>query len=57
MIWLDHDEDRRYDAVFRILDGAEAIAAAEERIAGTARQPEEDFPEPSGAFVPLSGRR
>ena len=57
MIWLDHDEDRRYDAVFRILDGAEAIAAAGKRIAGTARQPEEDFPEPSGAFVPLSGRR
>ena len=57
MIWLEHDEDRRYDAVFRVLDGAEAIALPEEQIAAIARQPEEDFPEPSGGFVPLSGRR
>ena len=39
----------------RVLDGAEEIAAAERRIAGIARQPEEDFPAPSGGFAPLGG--
>ncbi|HEV7253974.1 MAG TPA: aldose 1-epimerase family protein [Mesorhizobium sp.] len=58
MIWLEHGEERRYDASFRVLEGAEAIAAAEARITAVARQPEEDFPEPSGRFPPLreSGR-
>jgi len=56
MIWLEHDESRSYDAVFRILDGAEAIKAAENRITSIARQPDEDFPNPSGNF-PFIGRR
>jgi hypothetical protein len=33
-----------------ILDGTEAIAAAEARITGIARQPESDYPELSGHF-------
>ena len=41
MIWLEHDEGRRYDAVFRVLDGAAAIAAAEKKIRTVALQPEE----------------
>ncbi len=57
MIWLEHGEERFYDAVFRVLDGREQIAAAEARIAAIARQPLDDFPEPSGRFAPLGDRR
>ncbi|RWE29520.1 MAG: DUF4432 family protein [Mesorhizobium sp.] len=56
MIWLEHGESRAYDAVFRILDGAGEIAAAEARIAAIARQPEQDYPQPSGDFPRLAGR-
>ncbi|TIW86518.1 MAG: DUF4432 domain-containing protein, partial [Mesorhizobium sp.] len=57
MIWLEHDDSRSYDAVFRVLDGAGAIAAAEGRIASIARQPQQDYPAPSGNFPRLAGRR
>ncbi|CAN7460436.1 aldose 1-epimerase family protein [Mesorhizobium sp. LjRoot246] len=56
MIWLEHGEGRSYDAVFRVLDGAGAIAAAEERIASIARQPQQDYPAPSGNFPGLADR-
>jgi hypothetical protein len=56
MIWLEHDDERRYDARLRVLAGAGDIAAAGARISAAAQQPEEDFPEPSGRFRPLSGR-
>ncbi|OBQ74554.1 aldose 1-epimerase family protein [Mesorhizobium erdmanii] len=56
MIWLEHGESRSYDAVFRVLDGQDAIAAAEGRIAAIARQPEQDYPQPSGNFPKLAGR-
>ncbi|TGU87425.1 DUF4432 family protein [Mesorhizobium sp. M00.F.Ca.ET.151.01.1.1] len=56
MIWLEHGESRAYDAVFRVLDGAGEIAAAEARIAAIARQPEQDYPQPSGNFPRLAGR-
>jgi hypothetical protein len=54
MIWLEHDEQRSYEATFRVLDGGAEIAAAEKRIAAIARQPEEDFPAPSGRFPALA---
>jgi hypothetical protein len=54
MIWLEHGESRSYDAVFRVLDGSEEIAESERRIAAIARQPEADFPKPSGRFRPLA---
>ncbi len=57
MIWLEHGEERRYDAVFRVLDGTAAMAEAEARIRAIARQPDEDFPEPSGRFAPLGADR
>lgn len=57
MIWLSAQESRRYDSRFRILDGAGAIAGSEAKITAIARQPDEDFPEPSGRFRPLTGRR
>ncbi len=57
LIRLQHGEERAYDSSLRVLDGAEAIAAAEARIAGLARQPDEDYPEPSGNHLPLGARR
>lgn len=56
MIWLEHAEERRYQATFKILDGSAEIAAAENLITGIARQPLEDFPPPSGLFPHLEGR-
>ena len=56
MIWLEHDDSRFYDTIFRVLDGADEIAAAETRITSVARQPDCDFPAPSGNFRPLGGR-
>ncbi|MER9137587.1 aldose 1-epimerase family protein [Mesorhizobium sp. M0830] len=56
MIWLEHGEGRSYDAVFRVIDGAGAIAAAERRIVSIARQPQQDYPAPSRNFPRLAGR-
>ncbi|ESY86266.1 MULTISPECIES: aldose 1-epimerase family protein [Mesorhizobium] len=56
MIWLEHGESRAYEAVFRVLDGKEQIAGAEARIAAIARQPEQDYPQPSQNFPRLAGR-
>jgi len=53
MIWLEHGEERAYDATLRVLSGAGEIADAERRIASIARQPDTDFPLPSGDFIPL----
>ena len=44
-------------AAYTVLDGEGEILAAERRITGLARQPQEDFPEPTGGFAPLWGRR
>jgi hypothetical protein len=55
LIWLEHGDERRYDVTFRILAGKEEIAAAEERITAIAKQPAEDFPEPSNNHVRLAG--
>ncbi|PRH89175.1 DUF4432 domain-containing protein [Labrys okinawensis] len=56
MIWLEHGEERRYQARCKILDGGDEIAAAENLITGIARQPQQDFPLPSGLFPRLEGR-
>lgn len=56
MIWLEHDEARTYDVVFRVLAGPAKIAETERRIRAIAKQPDEDYPEPSGRFVALTGR-
>jgi hypothetical protein len=53
MIWLEAGEERRYDTSFSVLDGAGQIAKAEQRIAAIAKQPDTDYPKPSGHFVPL----
>jgi hypothetical protein len=54
MIWLDHHENRSYDVMLRVLDGADEIASAEARIKSIARQPSDGFP-PS--VRPISGSR
>jgi hypothetical protein len=53
MIWLGAGEGRDYVSRFNVLDGAEPIAASEARIRAIARQPDDEFPEPSGRFRPL----
>lgn len=55
LIWLEHGEERRYDVVFRVLTNADEIADAESRIISIQRQPDEDYPEPSGNHVSLTG--
>lgn len=56
MIWLNHGDERRYDSIFRVLDGAEAIAASEARIRAISGQPDEDYPTPSNNHLPIGGR-
>lgn len=55
LIWLEHGDERRYDSVFRILPDAEAVADAVQRIEGVARQPEDEYPTPSGVYPPIGG--
>ncbi len=56
MTWLEHGDARHYDTVFRVLDGADDIAATERRIAAIAAQPEDDYPAPSGNHLKIGGR-
>ena len=56
MIRLNHGEERRYDTCFTVLPDAAACSAAAERIAAIQRQPDEDYPVPSGNFATISGR-
>ena len=56
LIWLEHGQDRQYDATFRVLAGAGEIAGAEKRIAALAAQPHEEYPRPSGLHLPIGGR-
>lgn len=56
MIWLNHGESCLYDSEFTILNGADQVSHAEARISGIARQPQADFPKPSGDFEPIGGR-
>ncbi|SLN66225.1 aldose 1-epimerase family protein [Roseisalinus antarcticus] len=56
MIWLDPLEERSYSARFTILDGAEAIVGATDRIAAIAAQPATPFPQPTGTFPQLTGK-
>ena len=55
MIWLAHGDERRYDTKFRVLQGKTELAEAKARISAIARQPEDEYPEPSNSFVPLQG--
>ena len=56
MIWLQHGEEKRYDSVFRVLDGAADIAASEARIRAISGQPEDEYPAISGNHLKIGGR-
>ena len=56
LIWLEHDDERRYETRIRILAGAEDIVRSEQRIREIAQQPLDDYPHLSGHFLPLHGR-
>lgn len=56
MIWLQHGEERSYTTRFAVLDGASDIGAAEKRIRAIAPDLQDDYPEPSGNFLPIKGR-
>jgi hypothetical protein len=56
LIWLEHGQERRYDTRFTILANAGEIAASEARIHAISGQPDEDYPAPSGRFLPIGGR-
>lgn len=56
MIWLERGMSRDYHVVLRGLDGAQEIAEAESEIRRAAAQPQEDYPQPTGDFMPLGGR-
>lgn len=55
LIELEHGEERRYDTILRVLPDPAAVSAAVARIEGIQRQPDEDYPMPSGAFPPIGG--
>ena len=55
MLWLAPDAACDYRLAFRVLDGAAATAATEARIRAAAVQPDDDYPEPTNAFPPLTG--
>lgn len=56
LIELEHGQERRYDTVLRLLPDAAAVADAIARIEAVARQPQVDYPQPSGIFPPIGGR-
>lgn len=53
LIWLEAGEQRDYATRFTVLDSAADIASTEAEITAIARQPEIDYPKPSGNFLPL----
>ncbi len=55
LIQLEHGEERRYDTVLRVLPNAAAVADAVARIEAVARQPDDEYPSPSGNFPPIPG--
>jgi hypothetical protein len=56
LIWLEHNEERRYDTRLSVLGDGAAIASAETRIRGICGQPDEDYPAPSGKYRAIAGR-
>ncbi len=56
LIELEHGQERRYDTVLRLLPDSAAVADAIARIEAVARQPQVDYPQPSGIFPPIGGR-
>jgi hypothetical protein len=56
LIWLEHNEERRYDTRLNVLGDTAAIAAAQQRIQEICGQPEDAYPTPSGNYRVIAGR-
>ena len=56
LIWLEHGDERHYDTVLRILPNAAAVSDAVTRIERVSRQPDEEYPQPTGNFPAIPGR-
>ncbi|MFU8865438.1 MAG: aldose 1-epimerase family protein [Rhodobacterales bacterium] len=56
LIRLNHGDARHYDTTFTVLPDGAAITAAQDQITTIARQPDQDYPAPSGTFLPIGGR-
>lgn len=56
LIWLEHGDERCYDTVLRILPDAAAVSGAVARIERVARQPDEEYPQPTGNFPAIPDR-
>nr|WP_294813372.1 aldose 1-epimerase family protein [uncultured Sphingomonas sp.] len=56
LIWLEHGDECRYDTVLRILPDAAAVSDAVARIERIARQPDDEYPQPTGNFLAIPGR-
>jgi hypothetical protein len=56
LIWLDPGATQRYDTSFAVLDGTAEIARCEAAIRAIGPQPNQDYPEPSSNYRPLSAR-
>jgi len=54
LIWLEHNDERRYDTTLTVLGDTAAISAAEKRIRSICGQPDEDYPTPSANYRPIS---
>ncbi|WP_298400534.1 aldose 1-epimerase family protein [Sphingobium sp.] len=56
LIELEHGEERHYETILRVLPDAAAVSDAVMRIENVQRQPDEDYPAPSGLFPPIGSR-
>ena len=53
LVWLEHAEERNYTTRFEVLGDLNAIQRAENRIRAIGKQPDEDYPIPTGHWEPL----
>ncbi|WP_347304659.1 aldose 1-epimerase family protein (plasmid) [Croceibacterium sp. TMG7-5b_MA50] len=56
LIWLEHGEERRYDTVLRVLPTSVAVGEAVAAIEAVQRQPQDEYPQPTGNFPAITGR-
>jgi len=56
LIQLEHGDERRYDTVLRVLPDAGAVRDAVAAIEAVQRQPDEEYPRPTGNFPAITSR-
>jgi len=55
LIWLEHGEERQYDTMLRIPPTSAAVTDAVARIEAVQRQPDANYPQPTGNFPDIAG--